>query len=186
PRQPIDAGCARVESSHPGRSLSRRRSRVAFCDCLVPEIRRWPNSPMTTIPQPAHGVWFDLESRTERVLEKEHVPDRSGFLWIDLELPAPEALADLVDSGILPAAAFGAEISAGDVRWTIEPDHVQLHLAGARMHDESLILDRREIIVADRLVASLHRGCPRYFDQLRARYGGVFPSFARSHGFLLF
>ena len=144
---------------------------------------------MSTTPPPVRAVWFDLESRTERVIEPGEavpVPDASGFLWLDLELPAPSAVAELVEEGILPAGALAEDTSAGDVGWTVERDHVHLRLAGARMHDESLMLDRRRVIVTEHLVASLHRGRPRHFDELRARYRDDFARFARSRGFLVF
>lgn len=144
---------------------------------------------MSTIPPPARAVWFDLESRTERLIEpREPVPepDASGFLWLDLELPAPNAVATLVEEGVLPAGALAEDTPAGDVGWTVEGDHVHLRLAGARMQDESLMLDRRRVLVTEHVVASLHRGLPRHFDGLRARYRDDFARFARSRGFLIF
>src|ERR1700752_1158337 len=112
---------------------------------------------VTPIPPPAKGIWFDLESRSERPLDSgEEVPDVGGFLWVDLELPAPEALARLVETGVLPSAGLAEDSSAGGVTWGSEPDHVHLALAGARVHEESLLLDRRRIVVPDGLVASLH------------------------------
>ncbi len=144
---------------------------------------------MSTIEPPARAVWFDLASRTERVIEPgEPVPepDASGFLWLDLELPSPNAVAALVEEGILPAGALAEDTAAGDVGWTVERDHVHLRLAGARMQDESLRLDRRRVLVTEHVVASLHRGLPRHFDELRARYHDDFARFARSRGFLVF
>lgn len=144
---------------------------------------------MSTTPPPARAVWFDLEARTERVIEPGEPlpqPDASGFLWLDLELPAPSAVAALVEEGILPAGALADDTAAGDVGWTVERDHVHLRLAGARMHGESLMLDRRRVIVTEHVVASLHRGLPRHFDELRARYHDDFARFARSRGFLVF
>lgn len=144
---------------------------------------------MNTIEPPARAIWFDLEARTERVIEPgEPVPepDASGFLWLDLELPAPSAVAALVEEGILPAGALAEDTTAGDVGWTVERGHVHLRLAGARMQDESLMLDRRHVLVTEHVVASLHRGQPRHFDELRARYRDDFARFARSRGFLVF
>jgi len=71
---------------------------------------------MTTIEPPARAVWFDLEARTERVIEPGepvHEPDASGFLWLDLELPSPNAVAALVEEGVLPAGALAEDTTAG-------------------------------------------------------------------------
>jgi DNA-binding SARP family transcriptional activator/Mg2+ and Co2+ transporter CorA len=137
----------------------------------------------------ARAIWFDLESRTERVLDDGEAlpaPDGRGFLWVDLELPAPDGLAALVEAGVVPRRVLADEAPADDVSWDVQPDHVHLALAGARLHDRSLILDRRRIVITDRAVTSLHRGLPRYVEDLRERYRDDFARFARSHGFLLF
>jgi DNA-binding SARP family transcriptional activator/Mg2+ and Co2+ transporter CorA len=146
-----------------------------------------PARAVTGVPPPARAIWFDLAERAERPLPAgQAVPDGPGFLWIDLELPAAETLAALVASRALPAAVLGDEPASGEVSMVVEADHVRLALAGARMHERLLVLDRRGIVVSEGGIASLHRGCPRYLEEIRGRYGGGFPTFARSHGFLLF
>ena len=59
---------------------------------------------MIEIVPPARAAWLDLGSRTETVLEAGAHPEPSGegFLWVNLELPAPAALAALVAGGLVP------------------------------------------------------------------------------------
>ena len=60
---------------------------------------------MVAIVPPARAVWFDLKSRSERLLDPgEHDRGRpeDGFVWIDVDLPAPQALEALRASGLLP------------------------------------------------------------------------------------
>jgi DNA-binding SARP family transcriptional activator/Mg2+ and Co2+ transporter CorA len=140
------------------------------------------------IVPPARAAWLDLGSRTETVLDPGVQAERSGegFLWVDLELPAPEALAALVACGLVPAGLAGDEGRPGSVESRLLPDHAVLTLAGARLEGDVLELDRRRIVVREGLVVSLHQGLPGHFEELRARYADGFARFARSHGFLLF
>jgi DNA-binding SARP family transcriptional activator/Mg2+ and Co2+ transporter CorA len=141
-----------------------------------------------TIVPPARGVWLDLGARTERLLEPGgHEPDDGdGFAWVDVELPAPEAVAALAAAGLVPAGVAAEPEAAGGVGSAYGADHLQLSLTGARLDGDRLVLDRREIVVTAGAVVTLHRGLPTHFDDLRERYRDGFPRFARTHGFLLF
>jgi DNA-binding SARP family transcriptional activator/Mg2+ and Co2+ transporter CorA len=140
------------------------------------------------IVPPAHAAWLDLGSRTETVLDPGTHPEPSGqgFLWVDLELPAPAALAALAAGGLVPTNLPVEEGRPDNVEWRLRPDHAEITLAGARLEGDVLQLDQRRIVVREGLVVSLHRGLPGYFEELRARYADDFARFARSHGFLLF
>jgi DNA-binding SARP family transcriptional activator/Mg2+ and Co2+ transporter CorA len=140
------------------------------------------------IVPPARAAWLDLGSHTETVLDGgTHLePSGEGFLWVDLELPAPAALASLVAGGLVPADLGDGEGRPGNVEWRLLPDHADLTLAGARLDGDALQLDQRRIVVREGLVVSLHQGLPQHFEELRARYADGFARFARSHGFLLF
>ncbi len=142
---------------------------------------------MIEIVPPARAAWLDIGSHTETVLEAGTHPEPSceGFLWIDLELPAPASLASLVAGGLVPAGVAD-EGRPGNVEWRLLADRADLTLAGARLDGDALQLDQRRIVVREGLVVSLHRGLPGYFEELRARYADDFARFARSHGFLLF
>jgi DNA-binding SARP family transcriptional activator/Mg2+ and Co2+ transporter CorA len=143
---------------------------------------------MVTIVPPARAVWLDLGSRTERLLEPggHELDGDGGFLWVDLELPASEAVAALAAAGLVPEGLSADEEAAGRVGCEYGQDRLRISLSGARLDGDSLVLDRREIFVTATGVATLHRGLPDHFDDLRARYRDGFPRFARSHGFLLY
>ncbi len=144
---------------------------------------------MIAIVPPARAVWFDLDPPAETLLPAADdfvSPSSKGFLWIDLELPAPEALRALAAAGVLPPDLVADDDPAGRVSWNPAPGHLHLSLAGARLSGDSLELDRRHVLVADGAVVSLHRGLPAYFDEVRDRYRDGFARFARSHGFLLY
>jgi DNA-binding SARP family transcriptional activator len=141
------------------------------------------------IVSPARAVWFDLAPPAETLLPAgdDFVPPSSeGFLWVDLELPASEALGALAAAGLMPPDLVVDDDAAGRVSWTPAPSHLHLSLAGARLSGDSLELDRRHVLVADGAVISLHRGLPAHFDEVRDRYRDGFARFARSHGFLLY
>ena len=143
---------------------------------------------MVAIVPPARAVWFDLKSRSERLLDPgEHGRGRpeDGFVWIDVDLPAPQALEALRASGLLPVDVPIDDEAAGRVGWTHGPEHLHLSLAAARLDGDALLLDRYDIVVSEGVV-SLHTGMPSYFDDLRAEFGDDFQRFAQSHGFLLF
>jgi DNA-binding SARP family transcriptional activator len=141
-----------------------------------------------TIVPPAHGVWLDLGTHTERVLEPggHELDGGEGFVWVDVELPAPEAVAALAAAGLVPAGVGADPEAAGGVGSAYGADHLQLSLTGARLDGDGLVLDRREIVVSPGAVVTLHRGLPTHFEDLRERYRDGFPRFARTHGFLLF
>lgn len=144
---------------------------------------------MIAIVPPARGVWFDLQDRVERLLPPgdEFVPPAGeGFLWIDLELPAPAAVDALAAAGVLPPDVDLDEERAGRVSWQPAAEHLHLSLAGARLSGDALELDRRHVLIADGVVVSLHRDLPTHFDEVRDRYRDGFARFARSHGFLLY
>jgi DNA-binding SARP family transcriptional activator/Mg2+ and Co2+ transporter CorA len=143
---------------------------------------------MVTIVPPAHGVWLDLGTHTERLLEpgRHELDGGEGFVWVDVELPAPEAVAALAAARLVPAGVGADPEAAGGVGSAYAPDHLQLSLTGARLDGDGLVLDRREIVVSPGAVVTLHRGLPSHFEDLRKRYREGFPRFARTHGFLLF
>jgi magnesium transporter len=144
---------------------------------------------MSRIPPAARAVWFDLAARSERMLvpgDPLPEPQETGFLWVDVELPAPEAIASLVAAGVLPADAAVDDPPTEDVSSRIERDHVHLGVTGVRLRDSTLVLDRRGVLITERAVVSLHRGRPGYVEELRSRYRDDFARFARSRGFLLF
>ena len=143
---------------------------------------------MVTIVPPAHGVWLDLGTHTERILEPggHELGDGEGFAWVDVELPAPDAVAALAAAGLVPAGAGADPDAAGGVGSEYGPGHLVLSLTGARLDGDGIVLDRREIVVTPGAVVTLHRGLPTHFEDLRERYRDGFPRFARTHGFLLY
>jgi DNA-binding SARP family transcriptional activator len=141
-----------------------------------------------TIVPPAHGVWLDLGTHTERLLGPgAHELERgAGFAWIDVELPAPAAVAALAAAGLVPTGIAADPEAIGGIGSDHGAGYLQLSLTGTRLDGERLVLDRREIVVRADVVVTLHRGLPTHFDDLRERYREDFPRFARTHGFLLF
>jgi DNA-binding SARP family transcriptional activator/Mg2+ and Co2+ transporter CorA len=144
---------------------------------------------MIRIVSPAQAVWIDLGARTERILEPgDHRLEAAsdGFLWVDLELPAPEALDALRAAGVVPEVVVSEDESSGRVEWTAAPDHLHLSLAGTRLEAGGLALDRRHVVVTDGAVVSLHRGLPGLFEELRTRYRTGLERYARTAGFLIY
>ena len=144
---------------------------------------------VVAIVPPARAAWFDLTSRTERLLEPGDHDLRGhedGFLWVDVDLPAPAALEALAATGLVPAGVAMDDEPPGRVGSQLAPDHLHLRFAVARLDGDGLVLDRYALVVSEGAVVSLHTGLPAHFDDLRAYYGDDFRRFARSHGFLLF
>jgi DNA-binding SARP family transcriptional activator/Mg2+ and Co2+ transporter CorA len=144
---------------------------------------------VVAIVPPARAVWFDLKSRSEHLLDPgEHDPQRpeDGFIWVDADLPAPEAIEALRASGVLPAEIAIDDQAPGRVGWALGPAHLHLGLVVARLDGDALLLHRYDIVVTEGAVVSVHSDMPTHFDDLRAELGDDFRRFARSHGFLLF
>src|SRR5689334_13800010 len=102
------------------------------------------------IPAPASGAWFDLEARTEAPLESgARVPTGRGFLWLDLELPAPSAVAELTRARMLPEGLLVEQPDRGDVAMASASDHLRITLTGASMQGPLLVLDRRTVVLSE-------------------------------------
>jgi len=107
---------------------------------------------VVAIVPPARAVWFDLKSRSEHLLGPgDHDPEQpgDGFIWIDADLPAPEALEALTASGLLPAGIEIDDEALGPVLWALGPDHLHLSLAVARLDGDALLLNRYSIVVTE-------------------------------------
>lgn len=120
---------------------------------------------VVAIVPPARAVWFDLKSRSEHLLDPgDHDPERPdrGFIWVDADLPAPEALKALTASGLLPAGIEIDDEAPGRVLWALGPDHLHLSLAVARLDGDALLLNRYSIVVTEGGVVSVHRGLPTH------------------------
>ena len=112
---------------------------------------------------PARSVWFDMERKTEHSLgpgEQPPLDSGDGFLWVDLELSESVDAVVLVHRGYFPPRALEEEHSAGQVGWDLEAGQVHLTLAGARLDENALALDRRHVVITEGVVASVHRGLP--------------------------
>ncbi|MGI9538547.1 MAG: CorA family divalent cation transporter, partial [Miltoncostaeaceae bacterium] len=136
---------------------------------------------------PARAAWFDMAAKTETPLEPGGaVPADDGFLWVDAEFDGAADIEPLSEAGLLDLSSVQADRSAGDVAWTLRDAEVDLVLAGSRMAQGTLILDRRHVAVTPGAVTTVHRGVPDHFERLRDRYRDSFAEYAKSHGFLLF
>src|SRR2546426_6961226 len=115
---------------------------------------------MSRIPPATRAVWFDLAAGSERTLVPGDLlpePDETGFLWVDVELPAPDAIGSLAAAGVLPPDATADDRSTEDVSSSIERDHVRIGVTGARLQASTLVLERRSVLITERAVVSLHR-----------------------------
>ena len=148
--RPIAAGARRsaaqkrapsaLSLSHPGQRIDRSWSpsrRYSGCRRAVQRRRPVParhgggrvargEVGMVTIVPPAHGVWLDLGTHTERILEPggHELGGGEGFVWVDVELRPPRPWPRSPPPGSCPRASRPTRRRPGAVGSAYGPEHL--------------------------------------------------------------
>lgn len=161
-----------------------------------PSSSSMPRPPSASLP-PSTGpcavivAALDFSSKTERMCSFADAPaamDAGQFVWIDIDATNPAEARELLHSLKL----IGEETI--DDMLKHEPstqlarydDYVHLVVSGCRQRGAQFDLERVDVIVAERFLATVHRGPVVFLNSVRRDYRSDFIRFARSPSFLVY
>jgi magnesium transporter len=137
-----------------------------------------------------HAIEFDFTTRVERVVAITDVPaslDQGHSVWVDIDLSQPDEVASVLQMLQLNSQVIRAVVEeriAG--RYDVHDDCIHASVFVTRYVDRKLSFDILELILAQRLIITLHHGRTPFIEQLADNGLKFFQKFALSIGFLLF
>jgi len=168
---------------------SRASSDKSIPPCVTSLLPR-SASPPPIAPCRISAVGFDFERKVEWELDLEGIAaatEAGHFAWLDLDATDPaEARSVLrcfdIDEDVIDAA-LSAEAATQHARYE---RFLHLVVSGCRQRGEDFELERADIIVAERLLITVHRGDVLFVTGTRRDYHSDFVRFAKSPSFLLY
>jgi len=138
-----------------------------------------------------HVVGFDFENKNEVKLRLDdvHAAMQSGrFVWIDCAASdVDEARALLSSLGLFSEevlhAALHSEPATQHARYD---EYLHLVVSGCRVRANSFDLERVDVVIAEKFLATIHRGPVDFLNAVRRDYRNDFLRFAKSPSFLLY
>ena len=136
-------------------------------------------------------IGFDFAKKVESSLALPDVRAAMAaglFVWIDCSATDPqEARAllselDLFSAEILQAALHG-EPATQHARYD---EYLHLVVSGCRPRGTGFDLERVDVVIAERFLATIHRGPVQFLSAVRRDYKNDFLRFAKSPSFLLY
>jgi len=136
-------------------------------------------------------VEFDFERKIERpiALDAARATVAEGrFVWLDLlACDVDEARRLLAGLGLFSEAviedALAGEASTRHARYD---DYLHLVVSGCRPNGRGFDLERVDIIIGERFLATIHRAPVLFLDAVRRDYHQDFLRFAKSPSFMLY
>jgi len=136
-------------------------------------------------------VEFDFERKIERPIPLADARDAVAagrFVWLDLlASDVAEARRLLTDLGMFSEAviddALAGEAATRHARYD---DYLHLVVSGCRPRGHGFDLERVDIIVGERFLATIHRAPVLFLDAVRRDYHSDFLRFAKSPSFMLY
>lgn len=136
-------------------------------------------------------VEFDFDPKREQPLDPSQIAaalEAGRFVWIDVDVADPEQAAQvlaelsLLNHEIIQDALF-AEPATRHARYD-EFSHVVV--AGCRAEAGGFRLERVDVVIAERFLATIHHGQVQFLSGMRRDYRLDFFRFARSPSFLFY
>lgn len=137
------------------------------------------------------AVTLDFKSKHEDVIEPRSVVaavEAGHHVWIDAEVhdapaarPLLEAL-DLLDSEVLEDALGNDPLT----RLARFEDFLHLVVSGCRPNGQAFDLERVDVFIGQRFLATVHRGPALFLSQVKRDYRADFQRHAQSLSFLLY
>jgi magnesium transporter len=136
-------------------------------------------------------VAFDFASKLEGALplaEAKAAMESGRFVWIDLSADDPVEARELLSSlGLFSDeilhAALHSEPATQHARYD---EYLHLVVSGCRPRGTGFDLERVDIVIAERFMATIHRGPVQFLNAVRRDYKNDFVRFAKSPSFLLY
>ena len=134
---------------------------------------------------------FDFEAKVEREIEVKDLPaerDAGHFVWVDADVTDPEGAHEYLSSlGLADAEVIqGALGGAPTVHQVRFDDYLYLVLAGCRLEDGTIQLERLDVVVGDGYMFSFHTGPVQFLEALLKEYHADFMRYAKSPSFLIY
>jgi magnesium transporter len=161
-----------------------------------PESSKPPRSSAASVP-PGSGpcavlvAALDFTNKTERQCSFAEAPaamDAGHFVWIDLDATNPAEARELLLSLKLVGEETIDDILKHEPSTQLAryDDYVHLVVSGCRQRGGQFDLERVDVIVAERFLATVHRGPVVFLNSVRRDYRSDFVRFARSPSFLVY
>jgi magnesium transporter len=138
-----------------------------------------------------HVVGFDFASKTEVKLQLDEARpamDAGKFVWIDCAasdvVEARQLLSSLgLFSEEVLHAALHSEPATQHARYD---EYLHLVVSGCRVRANAFDLERVDVVIAEKFLATIHRGPVDFLNAVRRDYRNDFLRFAKSPSFLLY
>jgi len=136
-------------------------------------------------------VEFVFDPKQERKLEPSELAaalDAARFVWIDLEIADPaRAEAVLSELGVLnPEVVQDALFAEPATRHARYDEFFHVVVVGCRPSASGFDLERVDVVISERFLATIHRGPVLFLNRMRRDYRLDFLRFARSPSFLFY
>ena len=137
-----------------------------------------------------HAIEFDFAQHVDRVLTLSEVDEslkQGHSCWVDIDLScsrdAEQAIETLViNPRVVESLAHEPSIGRHDVH----EDCLHISISIPVYTNRQLRFEIVELILAERLIITLHRGEMQFLNRVQESYPNFFRKFALSLGFLLF
>ncbi len=134
---------------------------------------------------------FDFEAKVEREIEVEDLRaerDAGHFVWVDADVTDRKSAREFLSSlGLADAEVIqGALGGAPTVHQVRFDDYLYLVLAGCRLEDGTMQLERLDVVVGDGYMLSFHTGSVQFLEALLKEYHADFVLYAKSPSFLMY
>lgn len=148
-------------------------------------------TPPTDVPVWMRVVALDFASKVERTLEPEAAAaaiEAGESVWVDVQVNQDQdAAAELRRIGLIPDHIIEDALAEEALtRLARFDDCIHLVVTGCRPHGHAFDLERVDVVIGTRFLATIHRGPVLFLGAVRRDYRADFQRHAQSLSFLLF
>ncbi len=138
-----------------------------------------------------HVVEFDFETKVERSVSLGDVTasvEAGRFVWIDLDAQDEAEARTLLSSlsVITEEIAHDALTSEAATRHARYDDCIHVVVSGCRQRGQHFDLERVDIVIAQSVLITIHKGPVAFLSSVRRDYKSDFYRFAKSPSFLVY
>ncbi|MBD8525610.1 magnesium transporter CorA family protein [Pseudomarimonas arenosa] len=136
-------------------------------------------------------VEFDFDQKQERELPVDQVAvavAAGRFVWIDVQAGADQAVRDALQQiGLISEAVIDEALSGEALtRHARYDDYLHVVVTGCRPSGARVELERVDIVIGERFLATIHRNPVLFLEAVRQDYHSDFLRFAKSPSFLVY
>jgi len=136
-------------------------------------------------------VEFDFEAKRERELDMEQAAEavaQGRFIWVDVQAGDDDSVREplrrigLISDAVIDDALSGEAVT----RHARYDEYLHVVVSGCRPGGGRVQLERVDIVIGERFLATIHRGPVLFLESMRRDYHSDFLRFARSPSFLVY